>query len=51
MTRGVGNDAQLGLHGPMVAAGCLAQGLPDVLREGQPLLAGSALDFPVLFLI
>ena len=51
MTRGVGNDAQLGLHGPMVAAGCLAQGLPDPLREAHPLPSGNVLDLLVLFLI
>ena len=51
MSRGVSDNAQLGLHSPRVVASCLAQGLTNPLRKGHPLASSNALNFLVLFLI
>ena len=51
MSRGISDDAQLGLYSPRVVASHLAQGLPDPLSKGHPLHSGNALNLLVLFLV
>ena len=51
MSRGISDNAQLGLHVSRVVAPCLTQGLPDPLRKGHPLPTGNGLKLPKLFLI
>ena len=51
MSRRIGNGAQFGIDGPGMIAPCLAEGLPNPFRNGNPLTPSYALNLSVLFLI